>query len=130
MYNIAQLSNEQREAIFNRYVFDYGGSLEIVEKDFWVTLMLDYLFHKSTFKDYFIFKGGTSISKCYNIINRFSEDIDIILRWDLLTNDNPNQERSKTKQDKYNIPNPKARRNNTIAFLCLLLQYRVFRIMP
>ena len=102
MYNIAQLSNEQREAIFNRYVFDYGGSLEIVEKDFWVTLMLDYLFHKSTYKDYFIFTGGTSLSKCYNIINRFSEDIDIILRWDLLTNDNPNQERSKTKQDKYN----------------------------
>ena len=64
--------------------------------------MLDYLFHKSKFKDYFIFKGGTSLSKCYNIIDRFSEDIDLILKWNFLTDDNMYNDRSKTKQDQYN----------------------------
>lgn len=102
MYNIAKLTNEQRKNIFNNYVLQYGGNLSIVEKDFWVTFTLDYLFHKSAFKDYFIFKGGTSLSKCFGIINRFSEDIDLILKWEILTDDNPNKERSKTQQDKYN----------------------------
>ena len=102
MYNIAKLNDEQRKNIFNNYVLSYGGNLSIVEKDFWVTLMLDYLFHKSIYKDYFIFKGGTSLSKCFKIIDRFSEDIDLILKWKILTNDNPNIERSKTQQDKYN----------------------------
>lgn len=49
-----------------------------------------------------IFKGGTSLSKCFNIINRFSEDIDLILRWDILTIDDPNNQRSKNQQDIYN----------------------------
>ncbi|MBO4695008.1 MAG: nucleotidyl transferase AbiEii/AbiGii toxin family protein [Clostridia bacterium] len=102
MYNIAKLTNKQRETIFNRYVLDFGGNIDIIEKDYWVTLMLDYLFHKSVFKDYLIFKGGTSLSKCFNIIDRFSEDIDLILRWDILTNDNPDDERTKTQQEKYN----------------------------
>lgn len=38
----------------------------------------------------------------FNIIERFSEDIDLILRWDLLTDDNPNKERSNRQQDIYN----------------------------
>ena len=88
MYNIAKWSKEKRTRFLNRYVYDFGGNIDIIEKDFWVTLMLDYLFHKSKFKDYFIFKGGTSLSKCYNIIDRFSEDIDLILKWNFLTDDN------------------------------------------
>ena len=51
----------------------------IIEKDFWVCLMLDYLFHKCKWKTNFTFKGGTSLSKCYHLIQRFSEDIDLIL---------------------------------------------------
>ncbi len=65
-------------------------------------MVLDYLFHKCKYKDYFIFKGETSLSKCFNIINRFSEDIDLILRWDLLTDDDPDNERSNRQQDIYN----------------------------
>ncbi len=102
MYNIARLKDKDRDAVFSKYVFEYGNNKAIVEKDFWVTLVLDYLFHKCKYKDYFVFKGGTSLSKCFNIINRFSEDIDLILKWDILTNDNPNNERSKTQQDIYN----------------------------
>ena len=45
-----------------------------VEKDYWQTLLLKKIFSKG--KDY-TFKGGTCLSKCYKIINRFSEDIDI-----------------------------------------------------
>ncbi|WP_081811851.1 nucleotidyl transferase AbiEii/AbiGii toxin family protein [Butyrivibrio sp. AE3003] len=51
----------------------------IVEKDFWVCFMLDHLFHDCIYKDAFVFKGGTSLSKSYHVIERFSEDIDLIL---------------------------------------------------
>ena len=102
MYNIAKLSDNDRDVVFTKYAYEYGVSKAIVEKDFWVTLILDYLFHKCKYKDYFIFKGGTSLSKCFNIIERFSEDIDLILRWDILTDDNPNNNRTNRQQDIYN----------------------------
>lgn len=47
-----------------------------IEKDYWVTYALHQLFH-SEVKDLIVFKGGTSLSKCYSIIKRFSEDIDL-----------------------------------------------------
>ena len=50
------------------------------EKDFWVCWVLDRLF-RSSLKEKIIFKGGTSLSKAYHLINRFSEDIDLILDW-------------------------------------------------
>ena len=56
----------------------------IVEKDFWVCWMLDYLFGESTFRDSFAFKGSTSLSKGFGLIERFSEDIDLIFDWRLL----------------------------------------------
>lgn len=49
-----------------------------VEKDWWVTAILKVLFSLSPSK-YMFFKGGTSLSKGWNLINRFSEDIDIAL---------------------------------------------------
>ncbi len=76
----------------------------IVEKDFWVCLTLDYLFHRNQWKSAFTFKGGTSLSKCYNLIKRFSEDIDLILDWRILGYgiNEPWDERSNTKQDQFN----------------------------
>lgn len=47
-----------------------------VEKDYYVTLLLKLLSEKIP---YIVFKGGTSLSKCYKIIKRFSEDIDITI---------------------------------------------------
>lgn len=102
MYSIAKLSPKERNLLFSKFALERGINISIVEKDFWVTLMLDYLFHKSSYRDFFIFKGGTSLSKCFNIINRFSEDIDLILKWNILTDDDPNKVRSKNQQDKYN----------------------------
>ncbi|MEK7435226.1 MAG: nucleotidyl transferase AbiEii/AbiGii toxin family protein [Cyanobacteriota bacterium] len=47
-----------------------------IEKDYWITFVLKKL-SKSQYKDNFIFKGGTSLSKAYKIIERFSEDVDL-----------------------------------------------------
>ncbi|MCF0241782.1 MAG: nucleotidyl transferase AbiEii/AbiGii toxin family protein [Treponema sp.] len=104
MYKIAKLSNEDRATLFKNTSINCGLPEALVEKDFWVCLMLDYLFHKCEFKDAFTFKGGTSLSKCFNIIQRFSEDIDLILDWRILgfSKDEPWEERSNTKQDKFN----------------------------
>lgn len=50
----------------------------ILEKDFWVCWLLGILF-ESEFADSFVFKGGTSLSKVFGVINRFSEDVDLSL---------------------------------------------------
>jgi len=54
-----------------------GTPLQNVEKDFWVCWTLDVLFNGLDNAPRFLFKGGTSLSKGYEIISRFSEDIDI-----------------------------------------------------
>ncbi len=52
--------------------------LEFVEKDYWITLVLFEL-SRSKFSDISVFKGGTSLSKGYNLIERFSEDVDLAI---------------------------------------------------
>ena len=54
----------------------------IIEKDYYVTLLLKKITEKCPD---IIFKGGTSLSKCFKLINRFSEDIDIGLNCDKAT---------------------------------------------
>ena len=54
-----------------------GVKAEIIEKDYFVTLFLKRI---STVMPDIVFKGGTSLSKCYHIIKRFSEDIDLNLQ--------------------------------------------------
>src|SRR5690606_9973374 len=49
-----------------------------VEKDYWVTYALYTIFNDKIGSDT-IFKGGTALSKCYDIIKRFSEDIDLVV---------------------------------------------------
>jgi len=87
----------------------------IIEKDFWVCYMLDYLFHRCMWRNHIVFKGGTSLSKAYHLIERFSEDIDLILDWRLLGYgiQEPWEERSNTQQEKFN----KASEEKTIGFL-------------
>jgi hypothetical protein len=48
----------------------------MLEKDFWVSWVLAVLF-ESRFRDVLVFKGGTSLSKVFAVIDRFSEDIDL-----------------------------------------------------
>ena len=47
-----------------------------IEKDYWVTYALFSIFNDKIGKDT-VFKGGTALSKCYNMIERFSEDVDL-----------------------------------------------------
>jgi predicted nucleotidyltransferase component of viral defense system len=56
----------------------------IVEKDIWVCAVLDLIFASDQYRDRFVFKGGTSLSKAYGIIDRFSEDVDLIMDWQLI----------------------------------------------
>ncbi|MCJ8344395.1 nucleotidyl transferase AbiEii/AbiGii toxin family protein [bacterium] len=77
-------------------------SPQAIEKDFWVCYVLKEIFDDPNLSGKFRFKGGTSLSKAYEVINRFSEDIDLILNWSLLTDENPNETRSNNKQNKIN----------------------------
>jgi hypothetical protein len=61
-----------------------GINEAIIEKDFWVCWVLDLLFSDSPWRDSLNFKGGTSLSKAFDLIRRFSEDIDLIIDWRLL----------------------------------------------
>ena len=49
-----------------------------IEKDYWVTFVLHTIFHNAIGPDV-VFKGGTALSKCFNLIDRFSEDIDLVV---------------------------------------------------
>ena len=69
---------EDREALFNQTAVTKGISPEIVEKDFWVCWTLRQVFQLRDFPR-LIFKGGTSLSKAFGIIQRFSEDIDLVI---------------------------------------------------
>jgi len=71
MIRIASLSKEEREELFLNTAQKTGMPPAIVEKDFWVCYMLDYLFHRCKWRGRIVFKGGTSLSKAYHLIERF-----------------------------------------------------------
>jgi len=73
-------TTEERTAIIQSVAHDRNLEELAVEKDWWVTATLKALFATS-FADYLLFKGGTSLSKGWKDIDlkRFSEDIDIAL---------------------------------------------------
>ncbi|MDD5603937.1 MAG: nucleotidyl transferase AbiEii/AbiGii toxin family protein [Eubacteriales bacterium] len=77
MNKIAKLSCREREELFLATAHDIKLLEAMTEKDFWVCWTLDYLFHQSPWAKQMAFKGGTSLSKCYGLIERFSEDIDM-----------------------------------------------------
>lgn len=81
-----------------------GMNPVIIDKDFWVCWILKRLFNDPTLSGQMIFKGGTSLSKVFGLIDRFSEDIDLILDWRLLgygADDPYTIVQSKTKQTRY-----------------------------
>ena len=63
MYRIAKLSAGERQELFKNTAAKQGMNAAIIEKDFWVCLLLDYLFHECKWKEGFAFKGGTSLSR-------------------------------------------------------------------
>ena len=74
--------DRQREAI-NTIALQTGLPPSSIEKDWWVTQVLKAL-HTLPYAEHIAFKGGTSLSKCWNLIARFSEDVDIALSREFL----------------------------------------------
>jgi len=101
MYEVARATINERRALFRNTSQKMNVHEAIIEKDFWVCITLDYLFQRCLYKNRFAFKGGTCLSKAYNLIQRFSEDIDLILDWRVLgyRMTEPWDVRSKTKQE-------------------------------
>ncbi len=77
MNKIAQMSTKDRAGIFSETADRKNVADAIVEKDFWVCWVLKQLFSIETLSNRLLFKGGTSLSKVFSAINRFSEDIDL-----------------------------------------------------
>lgn len=73
------LSTEDRVDILNRVSSELNiRQREVIEKDWWVTAVLRAMF-SLPYANHLSFKGGTSLSKCWHLIDRFSEDIDIAI---------------------------------------------------
>jgi hypothetical protein len=104
MNRVAALSRKDRNELFTVTAEKRGmGTIAIVEKDFWVCWTLKHLFEHPELSKQLVFKGGTSLSKVYGLIDRFSEDIDLVLDWRVAGGEqDPMGERSKTKQQKLN----------------------------
>lgn len=81
MKEILQATKNERVQYFQEAVArsDKIKNPIIIEKDFWVCWTLNQIFTNSVLSSHITFKGGTSLSKCYDIIDRFSEDIDLTL---------------------------------------------------
>lgn len=77
MDTVAALAPKERGELFTEVSARMGLLPIIIEKDFWVCWALHQLSHVKSSTHPVIFKGGTSLSKAYQIINRFSEDIDL-----------------------------------------------------
>lgn len=74
--NYFALTKEQQALVLNHASAKIGLPPQAVEKDIWVSTILQIVF-SLPFADRLIFKGGTSLSKVWGVINRFSEDIDL-----------------------------------------------------
>jgi len=68
----------EKVAVFNAIATQKGMKPFAVEKDWWVSRTLEIIFQMEIAK-HLVFKGGTSLSKAWNLINRFSEDIDLAI---------------------------------------------------
>jgi len=73
-----ELPSDERRLYIQQAAIRRNVSPVIMEKDFWVCWLLGILF-ESEFADSLVFKGGTSLSKVFGAIERFSEDIDLSL---------------------------------------------------
>jgi hypothetical protein len=78
MIDWLNLTDDRKRQILNQANSHTDLPIHAIEKDWWVTLSLKAIF-STKWADNFVFKGGTSLSKSWNLIDRFSEDIDLAL---------------------------------------------------
>jgi Nucleotidyl transferase AbiEii toxin, Type IV TA system len=79
MRGVAQLPAAERRVLFTETAAKSGLPALMVEKDFWVCWTLSRLYSIKGLPR-LLFKGGTSLSKCFGLVQRFSEDIDLGIR--------------------------------------------------
>lgn len=81
MDSVAKISSRERAQLFETAEARHTPRIAapIIEKDFWVCWTLHRLFEVLQFHPQLIFKGGTSLSKVFNVIERFSEHVDLSL---------------------------------------------------
>lgn len=77
MNEIHLLTTDERELFFRTAAEIMRIPFTIIEKDYWVVWMLERLFSLERLKSHLTFKGGTTLSKIYRVIDHFSEDIDL-----------------------------------------------------
>jgi predicted nucleotidyltransferase component of viral defense system len=73
MDRVASLSQAERNELFSETAARRNMTPAIAEKDFWVTWTLDKLFSHPELSKILMFKGGTSLSKVFGLIERFSD---------------------------------------------------------
>ena len=83
MNDFSKLTAAQKQTVLTQCRNMMGLPEQAVEKDYWVTVMLQMIFD-SELGEHLIFKGGTSLSKNGNLIDRFSEDIDLAVNYTFL----------------------------------------------
>ncbi len=89
MNKFASLPHKEKRAYFEVAAANLNIMPQLVEKDFWVCWILKVLFSLPEIGEHLTFKGGTSLSKCYDVIKRFSEDIDISIERSFLSGSHP-----------------------------------------
>jgi hypothetical protein len=77
MDSVAQLDESERALLFSETAARVGVAPWVAEKDFWICWALGSLFSLPEGHPSLLFKGGTSLSKVFRVIHRFSEDIDL-----------------------------------------------------
>ena len=78
MTDFYALTDESKRVAIEQTALKHGLSKQIIEKDLWVSTLLEIIF-TLPFADKLVFKGGTSLSKVWGLIDRFSEDIDLAI---------------------------------------------------
>ena len=89
MDQIIELSVDDRRDVFNEAGVQLGLPPFYVEKDYWVCWVLRLMFGHETMGPHLTFRGGTSLSKGWDLIKRFSEDIDVAMSRDWVDPDLP-----------------------------------------
>lgn len=103
MDRVATLPTIEQAELFQETANRRGVRLRIIEKDFWVCWTLKQLFELPDIGQHLIFKGGTSLSKIFRAIERFSEDIDVSINREYLGfegDDDPENIENKNRRNK------------------------------
>ena len=133
MDRVATLPADERAALFRETEARLDIAAGLIEKDFWVCWTLKQLFSIAGLRSRMLFKGGTTLSKILGVIERFSEDIDLAVDYQMLgfTGErNPTAQMSNTKRTKILDEMLVACREYIATGFLSLLRSRTVEILP